>query len=132
LEARREALDALNMLVSEGRAERITRAEGLAKDSAELPQVFETWQTWWRDVLLLAAEGKDLTGSGGELHRRKPVRSSVTNVDYGDALEEHARRFSIQEVQGALNATRLAVRQLGQNANARLVTEVLALRLPRV
>lgn len=115
LETRREALDALNALVREGRAERITRAEGLAKDAGELPQVFETWQTWWRDLLMLA-------------HDQAP---RVTNVDYFPALEQQAGQFSDRDIQAALSATRAAARQLGQNVNARLVTEVLALSLPR-
>jgi DNA polymerase-3 subunit delta' len=115
LETRREALDALHALVREGRAERITRAEGLAKQSAELPQLFETWQTWWRDVLLLSQN----------------ENARVTNVDYAAPLTQHAQQFTIAEIQRALDATRTAARQLGQNANARLVTEVLVLRLPR-
>ncbi len=115
LEARRDALDALNALVREGRAERITRAEGLSKDASELPQILETWQTWWRDVLLQS--------------QNKNAR--VTNVDYADLLQAQANQFSIEDIQRALNATRTAARQLGQNANARLVTEVLALSLPR-
>jgi DNA polymerase-3 subunit delta' len=115
LETRREALEALNALVREGRAERITRAEALAKDAAELPQVFETWQTWWRDVMLLS----------------NAQRKRVTNVDYMNALEEQAERFSIQEIEHALKFTRTATRHLGQNVNARLVTETLALSLPR-
>lgn len=115
LETRREALDAVNALVREGRAERITRAEKLAKDAAELPQVFETWQTWWRDVLLLS-NNQD---------------ARVTNIDYFNALQEQAGIFSLAEIQRALNATRSAARQLGQNVNARLVTEVLVLSLPR-
>lgn len=115
LTARTEALDSLNGLVQEGRAERITRAEGLAKDAASLPQVLETWQTWWRDVLLLASDPD----------------ARITNVDYIAALERQAERIPLADVHGALEATREAARQLGQNANARLVTEVLALRLPR-
>lgn len=115
LETRREALDALNALVREGRAERIQRAEGLAKDAGELPQVFETWQTWWRDLLMLA-------------HDQSP---RATNVDYLSALEQQAGQFSDQDIQAALSATRAAARQLAQNVNARLVTEVLALHLPR-
>lgn len=114
LETRRDALDALAALVREGRAERITRAEGLAKDATELPQVFETWQTWWRDVLLLSQQ----------------ENARVTNVDYSAPLSQHAQQFSIDDIQRALNATRTAARQLGHNANARLVTEVLALSLP--
>ncbi len=115
LEARREALDALNALVQEGRAERLLRVEGLAKDSSELPQVFETWMTWWRDVMLLWNN----TGA------------RITNVDYAPLLEQQASQFSLKDIERALNATRAASRQLGHNANARLVTEVLALKLPR-
>ncbi len=116
LETRREALDALSALVREGKAERIARAEKLAKDSSELPQMFETWQTWWRDILLLSNEQS----------------ARVTNVDYLNVLQEQAGIFSLEEIQRALNATRNAARQVGQNVNARLVTEVLALSLPRV
>lgn len=119
LDTRRQALEALNALLREGRSERITRAERLTKDSSELPQVFEIWQTWWRDILLLRSNLGDQSG----------VR--LTNVDYIDVLHEHARRISLADIEGALDATRAAVRQLGQNANARLVTEVLVLRMPR-
>lgn len=115
LETRREALDTLNALAREGRAERISRAEKIAKESGALPQLFETWQTWWRDVLLLSQN----------------ENARVTNVDYGAPLAQHARQFTVAEIQRALDATRIAARQLGQNANARLVTEVLLLSLPR-
>lgn len=115
LETRREALDALSALVREGRAERITRAEKLAKQSAELPQLLETWQTWWRDLLMLSQH----------------ENARVTNADYTGPLTRDAEQFTVAEIQRALDATRTAARQLGQNANARLVTEVLVLRLPR-
>ncbi len=115
LQARAEALDALDALVREGRAERLTRSGELAKAAEELPQLFEFWLTWWRDVLLLQS------GDG--------VR--IVNVDREVALDSQARQLSTAEVQAALKATRAAVRQLEQNANARLVTEVLALSLPR-
>lgn len=116
IQARREALDGLLALLREGRAERITRAGDLAKEGAELPQVLETWQVWWRDILLLQS------GDGERL----------TNVDYADALERIAQQLSLDAVQHALTATRTAVRQLQLNANARLVTEVLMLELPRL
>lgn len=115
LETRREAIETLTALVREGRAERITRAEKLSKDTSELPQVVETWQIWWRDVLLLSSA----------------QAARVTNIDYLNALRQQAGEFSIEEIERALNATQRAARQLGQNANARLVTEVLALHLPR-
>ncbi len=115
LETRRAALDALNVLVREGVAERIARAEKLAKSPGELPQLLEMWQTWWRDALLLSQN----------------ENARVTNVDYAAPLTQHARQFTLAEIQRALNATRSAARQLGQNVNARLTTEVLLLNLPR-
>lgn len=115
LEAREQALTFLNSLLNENRAERITRAGELAKDAAELPQLLELWLTWWRDVLLLQ--------SGDGLR--------VTNVDREELLRRQAEQFPTVEVQGALKATRAAARHLEQNANARLVLEVLALSLPR-
>lgn len=122
LEGREAALDALNALGKEGRAERLSRAGDLAKEPEELPQVLELWLTWWRDVLLLQSETIPAGGTDG-------VR--VTNVDREELLHAQAAHLSIEEVQEALKATRAAVRQLEQNANARLVMEVLALSLPR-
>jgi DNA polymerase III subunit delta' len=122
LQARGEALEALGALLNEGRAERLTRAGDLAKESDELPQLLELWLTWWRDVLLLKS-GIVLAGDG--------AGARLTNVDREEILRAQAERFSTAEVQGALKATRDATRQLGQNANARLVMEVLALGLPR-
>lgn len=116
LAERRAGLDQLNALLSEGRAERLTRAGALAKEPADLPLLFETWQLWWRDVLLAAT---------GE-------RARLTNVDYTDLLERQAHSIPLPAVQQALTATRAAVRQLQHNANARLVLEVLALSLPRL
>jgi hypothetical protein len=55
----------------------------------------------------------------------------ITNVDREPLLHVQASQFSTAQVQAALQATRSAVRQLGQNANPRLVMEVLALSLPR-
>jgi len=115
LQARADALGALNRMLNEGRAERLMRAGDLAKDSDALPQLVEQWLTWWRDVLLLQS------GDGAR----------IVNVDWEDALRVEASQFPIEQVQAALTATRAAVRQLEQNANARLVTEVLALSLPR-
>ncbi len=115
LQARNEALDALGGIIREARAERLTRAGELAKDSEELPQLLELWLTWWRDVLLLR------NGDGARL----------TNVDRADVLRNQAAQFSTEEINAALKSTRAAVRQLEQNANARLVMEVLALKLPR-
>ena len=122
LEARTMALDALYALEGEGRAEQLTRAGELAKDSVELPQVLDVWLTWWRDVLLLQSGADSGVGVDG---------ARLTNVDREPLLQAQAAQFSTMEVQTALQGTLAALRQLDQNANSRLVMEVLALTLPR-
>ncbi|MGB8644267.1 MAG: DNA polymerase III subunit [Anaerolineae bacterium] len=115
LQARTDGLEHLAGLVHEGRAERLARAGDLTKHADELPQLLELWLTWWRDVLLLqSGDGK-----------------RMTNVDYEERLRDQAAHYSTAQVETALKATRAAARQLEQNANARLVIEVLALHLPQ-
>ncbi len=115
LQARADALEHLNGVLQERRAERLARMGDLTKRSDELPQVLELWLTWWRDVLLLQS------GDG--------VR--ITNMDHEETLRAQAERYAPEQVEDALKATRAAGRQLEQNANARLVFEVLALSLPQ-
>lgn len=114
LEARTQYLDELNAALKEGRAERLLRAEALAKHSEHLPDLLETWLGWWRDVLWLQY-GDD---------------SRITNVDRYDALREHAHRFTREQAQRTLQALRATARYLAQNVNARLALEVLLLNLP--
>jgi DNA polymerase-3 subunit delta' len=114
LDARREHLDALNAVLSEGRAERLMRAGDLAKEAEALPELLEQWIGWWRDVLLI---------QHGETAR-------LTNVDREEDLREHAARFRLEEVESALKSLHATVRYLGQSVNARLAMEVLLLKLP--
>lgn len=114
LDARREHLDALNAAVNEGRAERLMRAEGLAKKSDELPELLELWLGWWRDVLLVQS------GDGAR----------ITNIDRQAILNEQAARFSLEQIERTLKSVRATARYLTQNVNARLAMEVLLLNLP--
>ncbi|MCX7839930.1 MAG: DNA polymerase III subunit [Anaerolineae bacterium] len=114
LQAREQYLDELNAALTEGRAERLLRAEALAKTSEHLPDLLETWLGWWRDVLWIQ-HGDD---------------SRITNVDRQDALREHANRFTREQAQRTLQAVRTTARYVTQNVNARLALEVLLLNLP--
>jgi DNA polymerase-3 subunit delta' len=114
LDARQHQLDQLNAAIHEGRAERLQRAEALAKKSDDLPELLETWLGWWRDVLLIQnADG-----------------SRITNIDREDALREQAGRFTVEQVESTLKAVRATTRYLTQNVNARLAMEMLLLKLP--
>ena len=116
LDTRNECLDALTTVVHEGRAERLVRADALAKKSDDLPELLDFWLGWWRDVLLMQ------TGEGAR----------VTNVDRANILQDHATRFSFEQVSRAVKSVRATARYLAQNVNARLAVEVLLLNLPGV
>jgi DNA polymerase-3 subunit delta' len=116
LHKRRAHLDALDAVVREGRAERLSRAESLAKKTDELPELLELWLGWWRDVLLVRSQSSD--------------QMRITNVDRESALREQAERFGLDQVQHALKSIRATARYLTQNVNARLAMEVLLLNLP--
>ena len=114
VDARNHHLDELSGAITEGRAERLLRAETLSKKSDDLPELLETWLGWWRDVLLVQ------NGDG----------SRVTNLDRDGALREQAERFTVAQAHSTLKAVRATARYLTQNVNARLAMEVLLLNLP--
>ncbi len=115
LDARQRYLTELETLLSEGRAERITRAGELAKEKEELPDLLEAWVGWWRDVLLIQSE----------------EGARMTNVDRAEALRSAAARCARAEVYRAIQQTRETARYLAQNVNDRLAMEVLMLEMPR-
>jgi DNA polymerase-3 subunit delta' len=116
LEARRAYLDTLDETLCEGRAERLVRAESIAKDAERLPELLEYWLGWWRDLLLVQS------GDGDR----------ITNIDRADRLREQAARLSLEQIENALKAVRNTSRYMSQNVNSRLATEVLLLNLPQL
>ncbi len=116
LDARRTYLDTLQETLCEGRAERLVRAEGVAKDADRLPELLEYWLGWWRDLLLVQSGDAD----------------RITNIDRADRLREQAARLSLDQIEKALKSVRDTGRYLSQNVNARLATEVLLLSLPQL
>jgi DNA polymerase III subunit delta' len=116
LDTRNAHLNTLVAVLGEGRAERIQRAEGLAKHSDNLPEMLELWLGWWRDVLLIHAQHGD--------------RARITNLDRETILSEQAARFSLAQAQSALKTVRATARYLTQNVNARLALEVMLLSFP--
>jgi len=110
LAEREERLAELVGLLDVGHAARIRAAEKLAS-SAELPRIIALWQTWWRDVMLVAAGCEEL----------------VTNVDAMDTLRLHASRRTVVEAERAMREAGATLVRLQQNVNARLATEVLLL-----
>jgi len=82
------------------------------RDSVE--EMLELWLGWWRDVILT----------------KEGCIQFITNIDREAALLNHAECYSITSIRGLIEAIREAVGQLEQNANPRLVLEVLMLSIP--
>jgi DNA polymerase-3 subunit delta' len=118
LNERLERLASLVRLHRAGRAERLSYAADLASQFARnresVREVLALWMGWWRDLLL--------TGEGCVEH--------TGNVDQREKLEEEALSYTLKGTKAFLESLRLALTQLEQNANPRLVLEVLMLSMP--
>ncbi len=117
LQERQSQLDALHKALRGSLVARFALAETLARKTETLPPLLRTWLSWWRDMALLAY-GRDKGGG-------------LTNIDQMEMMHELAGRQPRAAVLAALRQTETALRQLGQNANARLVLENVLLTYPR-
>ena len=115
LARRAQWIDDLIQLTGQGRAERFAYAEMMAGDPLIARETLRLWQTWWRDVMLLA------TGSDAML----------IHSDRRDALREQASHFGVDGSSAAAARLAQALWQLDRNANTRLALEVLMLDLPK-
>ncbi len=109
-------LEDLVELLSASHVERFQYAFELSRDPVAVQETLDLWIGWWRDVMLLASQ----------------ANVPVTNVDRLSQLERHAQWFGIEQSAAMLQALRQASERLGQNANPRLVLEVLMLDWPQM
>ena len=114
LELREDALAALGEALRAPLRARFALADQLARDKGALRDVLDTWQGFWRDVLLAAAENP----------------APLSNVDLQQDVVALARRVGVEGAEDALRATRRTLDYLGRNVNARLALEVLLLDYP--
>jgi len=82
------------------------------RDSVE--ETLELWLGWWRDVILT----------------KEGCIQFITNIDKEAVLRNHAECYSLTGIRSFMEAIREARGQLEQNANPRLVLEVLMLSIP--
>jgi len=118
MEVRNRRLASVMDLSSANPTQRLPYAAELAaqfgKSRQEVEEILGLWLHWWHDLLLIK-------GGNGEL---------ITNVDHQPALLQQAKDLSIRQVTDFIRHLQEASRQLEQNANPRLVFEVLMLRMP--
>lgn len=79
-------------------------------------ELFELWLHWWRDLLLVNVKN-------GEMITFMEDYAQVTQI---------AACFSISQIKDVIRSIENAERQLRQNANSRLVLEMLLLSMPRL
>ncbi len=119
LEQRSERLDRLLDIIIGDYEERFTYAAELADQFSRrrglVWEILDLWLDFWRDLLLVKV------GFG----------EAITNVDLEAKLADLARDFSLVEIRAVISSLQAAGDELQQNANPRLVLEVLMLGMPR-
>ena len=85
-----------------------------SKDRGMVEDTLQLWIEWWRDLLLLKGECPQF----------------ITNVDLMEALQKHSEEYEIRDIREFIAAVYQSIEQLEQNANPRLVLEVLMLSVP--
>jgi len=118
LQQRAEKIDRLLDIINADYEERFAYANQLAAQFAQnrglVQEVLDLWLDWWRDLLLAKIGCSDIT----------------TNVDRLDKLAEMAKDYRLAQIKAFINSIQAAEEQLRQNANPRLVLEVLMLDMP--
>jgi DNA polymerase-3 subunit delta' len=118
LQQRAQRVDRLLDIASGDYEERFDYAAQLVAQFSQnrslVQEILDLWLDWWRDLLLVKL------GCGG----------AITNIDHQAMLVDLARGYNLAEVRAFINSIQAAGEQLRQNANPRLVLEVLMLSIP--
>ncbi len=118
LQQRAEWLDGLLDIIEADYEERFAYAARLAtqfgQDRGLVQERLDLWLDWWRDLLLVKVGSSD----------------NITNVDRLATLIDMARGYNLAQIRAFINSIQAATNQLRENANARLVLEVLMLNIP--
>ncbi len=119
LRQRSERQDRILDIIIADYEERFTYAAELAGQFSQrrglVWEILDLWLDFWRDLLLVKV------GFG----------EAITNVDLEAKLADLARDFSLAEIRAVISSLLSAGDELRQNANPRLVLEVLMLGIPR-
>ena len=119
LRQRVERIDRLLGVTNADYEERFAYAAELAAQFSQsrglVWEVLDLWLDWWHDLLLVKVGCSD----------------SITSINMLDTLVEMSRGYSLVQIKTFINSIQAAGEELRQNANPRLVLEVLMLSLPR-
>ncbi len=119
LQQRAQRLDKLVNIINNDYEERFAYATQLAahfsQNRESVYEVLDLWLDWWRDLLLIKVGNSD----------------AITNIDFEPTLAKMSGAFNLTQLKESIKDIQAAKEQLRQNANPRLVLEVLMLSLPR-
>jgi DNA polymerase-3 subunit delta' len=118
LEQRSQRLDRLLDITRADYEERFDYAAQLvawfSQSRSLVQEILDLWLDWWRDLLLVKLNCGD----------------DITNIDRQELLADLAQGYSLAEIRSFIGSIQSAGEQLRQNANPRLVLEVLMLSIP--
>ncbi len=116
LEKREERLNDLQSLISASRLEKFAYAEKLARDRDAMRQAILVWLSYWRDVMLRAAQAE----------------TPLVNVDRNLEIEDLAGKLNLSAARTVVSGHEDVLEKMEKNVNSRLLAEILLLDLPRV
>jgi DNA polymerase III subunit delta' len=116
LEERDERLNDLHGLIAASRVEKFAYADRLSKDKETMRQVVLIWLSYWRDVMLRAAQAD----------------TPLVNMDRNLEIEEVARRMDLASARSVVSGLENILESMDRNVNTRLLAEVLLLDLPSI
>ncbi len=118
LRQRAERMDKLLDITTADYEERFAYAAQLATQFSQsresVQEVLGLWLDWWRDLLLV----------------KVGCREAIVNVDMLATLVDWTGSYSLVQIRNFINSIQAVGEQLRQNANPRLVLEVLMLNIP--
>lgn len=118
LQQRDEELDRLLDVITADCEERFAYVAPLAarfnQNRGAVYGVLDLWLDYWRDLMLVKVGYRDI----------------ITNIDRLASIVEVAQGYRLAQIKAFIESLRAAAEQLRQNANPRLVLEVLMLDIP--
>jgi DNA polymerase III subunit delta' len=115
LKSRAERLDDLRELMPATRVKKFSYADKLAKDKDTFRRVLMLWSSYFRDVMLTAAQ----------------AGAPLANIDRAEEIATLAKSLSLPQARRTVSSLERAVELLDKNINARLLAEVTLLDLPQ-
>lgn len=101
-------------LIDKGWDNRFSFVTRIITDRSIAEEVINVWLSWWHDLLLTKCSCQDM----------------ITNSGYSVQLEKWVPQLSVESIIGFIENLRKSLTQISQNANLRLVFEVLMIDMP--